>query len=205
MSAKGFLLAMMEPPAGFEEEFHAWYDTEHVPERMVVQGFETGQRFECVSGFPRYVAMYDLTTLAVLASPEYQKAAGDKVSPWTHRVRTKVMGRYRFTGTQVYPGSANLGDQGGVVRLLLLRFRNVAAGDEEAILGGLRKNFEGRGDVMQVRMFRGEEANDCLGCIEFRSASPNTEIAPGTFGSVAAKLDLMNVYVPYWRGAIHKK
>ena len=36
MNPKGLLVAMMEPPAGFEEEFQDWYDTEHGPERMAL-------------------------------------------------------------------------------------------------------------------------------------------------------------------------
>src|SRR5215813_11634719 len=57
---KGFLLVTMEPPPAFEEEFNAWYDTEHLPERLALPGFETARRFVCISGHPRYLAMYDL-------------------------------------------------------------------------------------------------------------------------------------------------
>ena len=28
-----------------EDEFHAWYDTEHIPERMAVKGFINAQRW----------------------------------------------------------------------------------------------------------------------------------------------------------------
>jgi hypothetical protein len=74
MGAKGFLLAMMEPLPGFDSEFRAWYDTEHVPERMAIAGFESGQRLVCVAGWPRYVAIYDLAALDVLQKPEDQMA-----------------------------------------------------------------------------------------------------------------------------------
>src|SRR3546814_3022829 len=55
MKNKGFLMVTMEPPAAIEEEFNDWYDTEHVPERAAVDGFETAQRYVCVDGFPRYI------------------------------------------------------------------------------------------------------------------------------------------------------
>ena len=109
MSGKGFLMAMMEPVATFEEEFQDWYDNEHVPERMAIPGFETGQRFVCLAGFPKYAAFYDLSSLDVLRSPEYSRVVGAGLSPLTLRVRAKTVGRYRFTGTQIYPGAANLG------------------------------------------------------------------------------------------------
>ena len=37
--AKGILIAAMELSAGPEDEFHDWYDLEHVPERLRVPGF----------------------------------------------------------------------------------------------------------------------------------------------------------------------
>jgi len=78
---KGFLLVTMQPPPAFEEEFNAWYDTEHLPERLAVPGFETALRFVCVSGHPRYLAMYDLTDPQVLDSPEYLKVALGNSTP----------------------------------------------------------------------------------------------------------------------------
>ena len=54
---KGFLLVLMQPPPTLEEEFNAWYDTEHIAERRAVPGFETALRYVCIDGAPRYLAM----------------------------------------------------------------------------------------------------------------------------------------------------
>ena len=207
MAQKGLLLAMMEPPAGFEEEFQDWYDTEHVPERMAIKGFETGRRFVCYSGFPKYVALYDLTTLETVSNnPEYSKATGQGVSAWTHRLRTKVLGRYRFTGNQIFPGQANMGDASPVIRLLLLRFRGVAQQDENQILAGLHENFDNRNGVSQLRLFRGEETKgDYIATVEFKTNASNVEVNPTPFGTVGKHLDLINAYVPYWRVIIHRQ
>lgn len=207
MKQKGLLLAMMEPPAGFEEEFQDWYDTEHVPERMAIQGFETGRRFVCYSGFPKYVALYDLTTLETVSdNPEYSKATGNGVSSWTHRLRTKVLGRYRFTGNQIYPGQANMGGGSPVIRLLLLRFRNATRAHEKKILDGLRKNFDRRRGVSQLRLFRGEEtAGDYIATVEFNTNASDLEVNSAAFGPASKCLDLINAYVPYWRVIIHRK
>ena len=35
---KGFLLVMMHAPPAFEEEFNAWYDTEHLPSGSLFRG-----------------------------------------------------------------------------------------------------------------------------------------------------------------------
>ena len=45
LANKGLLLVISDPPAAFEEEFNAWYDTDHIPERLAIPGFETGTRF----------------------------------------------------------------------------------------------------------------------------------------------------------------
>ena len=86
---KGFLLVLMQPPPALEEEFNAWYDTEHIPERLSVPGFETALRYVCTDGAPRYLAMYDLACPGVLDSPAYLKVGFDNASPWTKRVTSR--------------------------------------------------------------------------------------------------------------------
>jgi hypothetical protein len=201
MTAKGLLLAMMEPPAGFEEEFQDWYDTEHVPDRMSLPEFETGGRYVCRSGFPKYVALYDLISLAAAcANPQYSKATGQGVSSWNHRLRTKVLGRYRFTGDQIFPGQAKMGDGGPVIRLMVLRFRHAQQSDEKQMLEGLRENFDGRSGLSQFRLFRGVETpGDYIATVEFQTNADNVEVNPAPFKSAIKHLDLINVYTPYWR------
>src|SRR5215472_9989480 len=105
MSNKGFLLVLMQPPPAMEEEFNAWYDTEHIPERLAVPGFESALRFSSTGAGPKYLAMYDLATESVLDGEAYRRVAGGNSSPWTKRIlsRTKV---YRSAGSQIYPGNA---------------------------------------------------------------------------------------------------
>ena len=47
MSRRGLLLTMTEPPAAMEEEFNAWYETEHLPERLAIPGFRSARRWVC--------------------------------------------------------------------------------------------------------------------------------------------------------------
>jgi hypothetical protein len=207
MDPKGLVLAMMEPPAGFEEEFQDWYDTEHVPDRMSVEGYETGHRFVCYSGFPRYVAMYDLRSLReVMANPHYSKNTGQGVTAWTHRLRTKVLGRYRFTGDQMYPGNALMGGAGPVIRLMVLRFRGAPQSDEKNILAGLHGNFDGLKGLAQFRLWRGVETpGDYIASVEFQTNVHDFEVNPAPFGTAIKHMDLINSYTPYWRQIIHRK
>jgi hypothetical protein len=194
MPNKGFLLVLMQPPPAFEEEFNAWYDTEHIPERVAVPGFETGIRFVCIDGAPKYLAMYDLVKPDVLDSPEYDRVAGDKSGPWTKRVTSRVK-IYRSAGAQVYPGNQITGR---CARVKLLRFRGLAADAQAAIVAGMRANFEKLPETIQVRVFAYHTGKgvDFLGLVEAR-APIDAKLDLAAFGGHADALDLINTYAPY--------
>ena len=44
MSRFGLLLTLTEPPPAMEEEFNAWYDEEHLAERLAIPGFRSATR-----------------------------------------------------------------------------------------------------------------------------------------------------------------
>ena len=195
---KGLLFVTMQPPEGMEEEFNDWYDTEHVPERAGLPGFETARRFVCIEGWPRYLALYDLTEVGALHTPEYLAVAGDRSSPWTKRVTGRVRGLCRMEATQIFPGQAVTGAQGPAARLVVLRFHGAPASLESALVNGVREVFGGR-ETAQLRAFRSAEAdaNAYVAIAELRSAAaPAPDLAP--LGEAARFLDLANVYIPYF-------
>jgi hypothetical protein len=191
------LLVTMEPPATLEEEFNDWYDTEHLPERERIPGFESARRFVCVSGWPRYVAFYDLEEPGVLDRPPYRAISGSSFSPWSKRILNRVRGLYRALGPQIWPGTATIGPS---TALVLLRFANVDPGHASAIVEGMRKSFESRRETAQVRLFRAEEQGrtDIIGLAETRGVVPEVKVDPGVFGPAARHLDLVNTYAPYF-------
>ncbi len=194
MENKGLLLVLMQPPPALEDEFNAWYDTEHIAERLAVPGFETALRYVCIAGAPRYMALYDLQSLAVLDSPEYLRVAFDNASPWTKRVTSRVR-IYRSTGRQVYPGTALTGT---APRIVLLRFRALAAKAESAIVAGMRASFESRPQTISVRVSAYETGSgvDFLGLVEARSDFGEAiDFEP--FGEYRNALDMINVYARY--------
>lgn len=194
------MMGMMEPPPEMEHEFHDWYDLEHMPSRAEVPGFLTAHRLVCVEGWPRYVAMYDLESLDVLNSPAYQAITGKNVSPWSRRMVGMVHGYFRVLGVQVYPGSALMGEKGPSSRVLVMRFNTPAESAIPDILTGLRALFEGRPETVQVRLFRSEFGGlYYVGMVELRRPASVAGIDVAQFGSAAKYLDLINVYVQYFR------
>jgi hypothetical protein len=198
---RGLLLAMMEPPAAMEEEFQDWYDTEHFPERAECEGFLTASRFVCIDGWPRYLALYDLADTEVLRGPGYAKIAGERYSPWTHRIVSRVWGQYRADAAQVYPGTALLGDSGAAARIALWRFRHAPPTAEAPIIDGLRTLYGERPETAQLRLFRADQPDgtDYIAIVELRATQAWPTAAGTAFGDAARNVDLCNVYVPYTR------
>jgi hypothetical protein len=102
--AKGILIAAMNIGLAAADEFHDWYDTEHLPERQRVPGFLLCHRWIGADDPKISVATYDLDTVGVLLSPGYRAITGDNLSPWSKRVTGKVERLMRFEGDQVLPG-----------------------------------------------------------------------------------------------------
>jgi hypothetical protein len=127
--AKGVLIAAMDFSACPEDEFHDWYDLEHVPERLRVPGFINAQRWIDVENPKISVATYDLDTVGVLNSPPYLAIAGANSSPWTKRSQRFRKSLTRYEGEQILPGDATAPSQAGG---LLLVGMTPAAADETA-------------------------------------------------------------------------
>lgn len=105
---RGLLITLTEPPPAMEEEFNAWYDNEHLPERLAIPGFRSAQRW--VANVPvgqgKYLATYELDSEAVLASPEYL-ARFERATPWTRRCLGKAVIFRRWACEQRQPGNAD--------------------------------------------------------------------------------------------------
>ncbi len=84
--AKGILIAAMNIANAAEDEFHDWYDTEHLPERQRVPGFLACQRWIGADDRKISVATYDLEAVGVLQGAEYRAIGGENLSPWSKRV-----------------------------------------------------------------------------------------------------------------------
>lgn len=188
----GFLLVMMQPPPAMEEEFNAWYDTEHVPERLAVAGFLSALRYVCLSGHPRYLAMYDLDDHGVLQSAAYLSVSGERFSPWTRRVTGRVLVD-RTAGVQVYPGRQI---SGPATRMLLLRFRGIGESERPDLVANLRALYEGRVETRSLRVLACEDGATNYGFVELR-APVEPLVDPAELGRFAEALDMVNLYAPY--------
>jgi len=100
----GILIASMNMANAAEDEFHDWYDTEHLPERQRVPGFLLCERWLGADDPRVSVATYDLEGVAVLQGAAYRAIGGENLSPWSKRVTARVDRLMRFEGDQILPG-----------------------------------------------------------------------------------------------------
>jgi hypothetical protein len=190
----GLLLVLMQPPTALEEEFNAWYDTEHLSERLALPGFKSALRFICLSGYPRYCAMYDLDSLAALETPDYRATSGANDSPWTASIvrRVKV---YRVPAEQVYPGHVVTRRSS---RVLLVKLRALAAKDEDAVVKMVRSVFEKRPETTALRVFAAKTGKSVdYFCWVEMTPPPAAEIDLQALGRFARHVDIVNLYAPY--------
>ena len=84
--AKGILAVGFDYTNAHADEFHDWYDLEHIPERQRVPGFGTCERWIGVANPKHAVATYELDSLDVLQSDAYKAIAYENLSVWSKRV-----------------------------------------------------------------------------------------------------------------------
>jgi len=89
MSAPGILAIFNDCRPGREAEFEAWFQGEHLIERLAVPGFVFGRRHQAVSGAPGYFNFYMVETPEVLTSKPYLERL-DNPTPMTRTIMSEV-------------------------------------------------------------------------------------------------------------------
>jgi len=101
---KGILAVAFDYSNTRADEFHDWYDREHLPEREAINGFGLCERWLGMDEANAAAATYDLDAIDVLKSPDYLAVAYENSSPWTKRIVGQCTRLLRFEGTQLSPG-----------------------------------------------------------------------------------------------------
>jgi hypothetical protein len=80
LRGSGLLVVRMDVDPGHAAEVNRWYDEEHVPEKLGIEGFLSVRRYSSPTNPARLLAVYDLADVS---------AADVRVpaTPWTSRVK----------------------------------------------------------------------------------------------------------------------
>jgi hypothetical protein len=85
----GILAIFNDCRAGREAEFEAWFQGEHLIERLAVPGFLFGRRHQAISGAAGYFNFYMVETPEVLTSKPYLERL-DNPTPMTRTIMSEV-------------------------------------------------------------------------------------------------------------------
>ena len=98
----------------YEDDYNEWYLREHIPERLMVPGLNRGRRYRAEEGSPRYMAIYEATSMEVLTHGPYRRQL-ENPSAWTRR----IMPRFRFQQRGLCDVAASIGEGvGGAVAVV---------------------------------------------------------------------------------------
>ena len=194
MTGTGLLFVLSDPIPALEEEFNAWYDSEHLPERATLPGFRSAVRFVSLGDGPRYAAAYDLDAPSALDSEAYQAVSGANFSPWTRRVTGRTPTRRMVAELATGERTAD----GAVARLFVLRCRVGGEAAEAAMEAGARASFAAAPGLLRWRVLRGlEPAPDFTLVLAEFAGDCCPELRLEAFGAAAHRIDLAARYRPY--------
>lgn len=74
---------------GKEQDYEAWYQTEHLYERLSIVGFRRGRRYEAIGGHNDYFTYYETDRPEVLTSLPYVERVNNP-TPMTVRIMSDV-------------------------------------------------------------------------------------------------------------------
>lgn len=151
----GLIFAQLNLPPEYEEEFNDWYDLEHIPQRLTLPGWRTARRGERASA-PRYIALYDLDTLDVLAHRLYKLSSGEHRTPWTARMMRKSRTFTRQLYAQLVPGREAVRADHPYTVMRFVPFEASAREVTVALLTEQVNEVRRRGDAT-ARLYEGNE------------------------------------------------
>lgn len=128
----GIFLVFTDIEPRYEEEFNAWYNTEHLGDLLNVPGFLDAARYVAVKGGPKYLAVYELGSVDALKSSEFQNFRAHP-SPWSRRMSPAAIGKNvaRTLGTRIFPTDLELPDRGWAPALQIGRMSVPDSIDQE--------------------------------------------------------------------------
>lgn len=128
----GIFLVYTDIDPKYEEEFNAWYNTEHLADLLSLPGFLDAARYVAEKGGPKYLAVYELANADVFKSEAFQKYRANP-TPWSRRISPTVIGKNmaRIVGEQIFPSGVEMPDRGMAPALQIGRMSVSESNDAE--------------------------------------------------------------------------
>jgi hypothetical protein len=135
LAGKAMLLTSMDVDAADEAEFNRWYDSEHLEERVAIEGFLEARRYIAHQANPKYLCLYSTQTIEVLNSPAYRaRLAGP--TEWSKKTMACFKNMIRAVARITLSSGNGRGAVLGIVRL------RPASGGEAALRAELKVKLD---------------------------------------------------------------
>lgn len=108
LTPPGMLFVASDIDPNDEDDFNAWYDREHVEERVRMDGVLSAARYISVENGPKYLSLYWADSLSTFASKAYTYAFQNQ-TPWS----TSVLKKMRSPTRRIGEIHANVGQGSG--------------------------------------------------------------------------------------------
>ena len=171
MAKDGGLLCVMNDiaPACDRRDYEAWYQQDHVPDRLGIPGFLSARRYRRLNG-PRaeFLTFYETATPQVLCSAPYLKRLAEPTD-WTAR----IMAHFRTMSRSICRVALDEGQAGAGGLLALIAQQEAPAMGLEAQLSAMLK----QPGVTRVRIWCADPTATV--------PSPEEKLRPGGDGSFA--------------------
>ena len=91
-----------------QSDYNHWHCSEHMPERVGIEGFLRGRRYDAIDGRPQFFHFYETTTAAVLTSPAYMQRLNNPTS-WTQKIGPHIKDNNRTLSQVVHSIGCGVG------------------------------------------------------------------------------------------------
>ncbi len=134
--------------AAAREEFREWHSKEHLPERMGIEGFRRGSRWESEDDSGAHFVLYELADYGVLTSDGYRASLNDP-TPWSRKMMPLHRGIVRSQCRIVASHGAGLAT---FVATLTLSPREGEAARLRATLGAMLADIPRRAGITAAHL-----------------------------------------------------
>ncbi|HEY4985758.1 MAG TPA: hypothetical protein VII39_03990 [Bradyrhizobium sp.] len=116
LAGQGMLLTSMDVAPEHEADFNRWYDSEHLEERVAIDGFLEARRYVAHAASPKYLCLYSTRTLQVLNS-DTDRARLANPTEWSRQTMAHFQNMIRAVARITVSRGVGRGAVLGIVRL----------------------------------------------------------------------------------------
>jgi hypothetical protein len=132
------------------DEFVQWHSSEHLPERVSIPGFISGQRWYGEHASPQYLTTYVTQNTGVLTSDAYIQRLNDP-TPWTLKTVAAFRHTCRAAGEVMWEYGSKKGYGGHILAIRITEFEDLTILTE--YLNSLAKNpMLGFAELLRARL-----------------------------------------------------